>query len=283
MILREFPAGPATVGLVRAYRFVRFEHSGNRDAPVKVCVPTTDHYLEFSLRAQDILEYPDGCRRQNEFGLFVGSDVTVRRIVPTNFLLLQVVLEPSALHRITLIPAHELRNEYIDAVSILGNEVRQINEQLQEANSYQRMTVIVDDYIAKLAQRVRTVRNFAEQLRILRDKPVISIDWLANQSSLSLRQFERHCRERTGMCPKSFARLARFERAYRIKFMDPRLDWLTIAINCGYFDYQHMARDFKNFTGQTPPEAIATQNTSPENLLGVPMEFDITWPKLLAN
>lgn len=93
-----------------------------------------------------------------------------------------------------------------------------------------------------------------------------------------MRQFERHCRERTGMSPKTFARIARFDRAYYTKLKYPNRDWLTIAIDCGYFDYQHMVKDFKVFTGQTPPEAMALQSTAPESLLGVIREFGVTNP-----
>ena len=33
-----------------------------------------------------------------------------------------------------------------------------------------------------------------------------------------------------------------------------------MAVACGYYDYQHMARDFRHFTGLTPPALLDTQS-----------------------
>jgi AraC-like DNA-binding protein len=55
------------------------------------------------------------------------------------------------------------------------------------------------------------------------------------------------------------------------------LDWLSIAVACGYYDYQHMARDFRQFTGLTPNRLLETQSTSPEEILGVRHEFDLSF------
>jgi AraC-like DNA-binding protein len=116
----------------------------------------------------------------------------------------------------------------------------------------------------------------------LQRAPKVSIEWLARQSSLGQRQFERRCRAQTGASPKLLARIGRFDRAFHTKFVHPERDWLTVAIDCGYFDYQDMVRDFKDFTGQTPPQALAAQRTAPERRLGIPQQFHVTDPDALA-
>lgn len=32
----------------------------------------------------------------------------------------------------------------------------------------------------------------------------------------------------------------------------PEADWLLIALSCGYYDYQHLVKDYMEFTGLTP-------------------------------
>ena len=71
--------------------------------------------------------------------------------------------------------------------------------------------------------------------------------------------------------------LTRFDKAFHAKLHRPDLDWLTIAIACGYYDYQHMARDFRLFAGLTPPRLLETQRSSPEHLLGVRHEFNLSY------
>ena len=40
------------------------------------------------------------------------------------------------------------------------------------------------------------------------------------------------------------------------------------AIRCGYHDYQHLVKDYKEFTGYTPPQFFAIDNGSPERVFG---------------
>jgi AraC-like DNA-binding protein len=48
----------------------------------------------------------------------------------------------------------------------------------------------------------------------------------------------------------------------------PDKDWLSIAIHCGYYDYQHLVKDYKEFTGYTPPQFFSIDNGSPERAFG---------------
>ena len=97
---------------------------------------------------------------------------------------------------------------------------------------------------------------------------VPSVDMLAKSAYQSTRHFERHFKQRMGISPKYFLKVMRFENAFRMKNKNPFLDWLTIAINCGYYDYQHLARDYKDLTGLTPNQFHEIDSKSPERLFG---------------
>jgi transcriptional regulator GlxA family with amidase domain len=56
-----------------------------------------------------------------------------------------------------------------------------------------------------------------------------------------------------------FARIACFDRAFRLKERQPGLDWLAVAVQCGYYDYRHLVRDFREFAGTTPPQLLAAE------------------------
>jgi AraC-like DNA-binding protein len=70
------------------------------------------------------------------------------------------------------------------------------------------------------------------------------------------------------MAPKQFLQMARFDRAFRMKNRFPQKDWLSVALHCGYYDYQHLVKDYKEFTGYTPPQFFAIDNAAPERSLG---------------
>jgi transcriptional regulator GlxA family with amidase domain len=62
------------------------------------------------------------------------------------------------------------------------------------------------------------------------------------------------------MGPKLYGRSVRFDRAFRLKERQPGLDWLDVALACGYYDYRHLVRDFREFSGVTSPALLAAEN-----------------------
>jgi transcriptional regulator GlxA family with amidase domain len=96
-----------------------------------------------------------------------------------------------------------------------------------------------------------------------------NLDILANKSYLSTRQFIRKFEERTGISPKLFDRIVRFDKAYRDKNNHPDLDWLTISLNNGYYDYQHLTKDYRDFTGHTPVSYYEIDIKAPERDFGL--------------
>ena len=96
-----------------------------------------------------------------------------------------------------------------------------------------------------------------------------SLDWLAKEACLSAKQFERNFNDRIGINPKYFARIIRFDKVFRMKNAFPNKDWLSIALDCGYYDYQHLVRDYKEFTGMTPANFYMQDTQSPERKFGI--------------
>ena len=75
--------------------------------------------------------------------------------------------------------------------------------------------------------------------------------------------------EREGISPKLYGRIARFEQAMKLKNTQPDKDWLSVALQTGYTDYQHMVKDFKQVSGTTPNSLLLAQAKAPERLLGI--------------
>ena len=87
---------------------------------------------------------------------------------------------------------------------------------------------------------------------LLQHNGLLTIEETASLACLSVKQFERKCRERIGMNPKMYSRILRFSKAYRLRETYPHLSWISIAYEAGYFDQMHMIRDFKDFAGVNP-------------------------------
>lgn len=86
---------------------------------------------------------------------------------------------------------------------------------------------------------------------------LVDVKAVAVRVGLSTRQLERRFREEIGMGPKLFCRMQRFQRVFRA-MEDPGANWLTAALECGYYDQSHLIRDFRDFAGDTPAAILSS-------------------------
>ena len=160
-----------------------------------------------------------------------------------------------------------LGKEGIDARDVWGSQINFILEQLNEADSFDRMTFIIEQFLMSKSIYLKPLLPIDSAMRMLvKGGGLISIGQIASASCLSNRQFERVFKNRIGLSPKFFSRLVRFSRAWLIKENQPDISWLQLAHKCGYHDQMHFIRDFKEFTGENPTEIESALRSNPANL-----------------
>jgi AraC-like DNA-binding protein len=197
------------------------------------------------------------------------TSINKRHFFGNIFLTFQIVFQPTGLFRLTGIPSFELTNQYFDSENIFSKNIRFIHEQLQHAKSYSEMFLIADGFVATLVSKARKnvhLLDSVSKLLMQRDGN-IPLDWVAKESCLCSKPSKRKFNERVGVNPKTYARIIRFTKAFNTKNAYPNWDWLRIAIECDYFDYQHLVKDYKDFTALTPNEFHLLENNSPESKL----------------
>jgi len=90
-------------------------------------------------------------------------------------------------------------------------------------------------------------------------KGQISVEALSKECHMSRRTMERVFKENTGIPPKEFIRIARFQEVLRrLRQTDtevaPRESLLRIAFELGYHDHAHLTNEFKKYAGILPSE-----------------------------
>ncbi|MES2005900.1 MAG: helix-turn-helix domain-containing protein [Bacteroidota bacterium] len=220
----------------------------------------------------EITKSPDsGLVLSNQNIILVGQQTNVFHRYPANhFLAFQVIFQLSALYLLRKIPSYELTNQIIDAETIFGKSIKLVNEQLFYAKDYAEMICIVEQFLTTLIQKRETKRHPVNEISsmMLQAQEGLSVDKFLHAACLSHRQFDRKFKESTGIAPKQFLQLIRFDRAFRMKNRFPGKDWLSIALHCGYYDYQHLVKDYKEFTGYTPVQFFEIDNKAPERAFG---------------
>ena len=108
---------------------------------------------------------------------------------------------------------------------------------------------------------------------IRRRRGRIGVDELASAVGLSRRRLERLFRRETALSPKQFIRIVRLTALLRRLGSPDRDRLIDVALDAGYFDQAHMARDFKALTARrasASPSAdgeLAIHFTRPDRLL----------------
>lgn len=265
MFIRFYPPAPALRGLVKKYMVNHVQTDRNAPLLTFPYPPAAEQVLFFYPRDPlGRIHHRTGLVTNQPDSIIVGPQVSrVDITMGHNHLIVAVFFEPGALHRLLGIPMNELFDDALDASLVWPSDIRQVDEQLRETNDYDQMQRILETLLLRRLRQKHLEKqpiDTAFQYMLNPAHPV-SLDYLADQACLSPRQFERKCHERLGFSPKTFSRIVRFSKAFRLKGQQPELDWLDIALNCGYYDFRHMLRDFKEFAGSTPT-LLLQQETS---------------------
>lgn len=271
--LRDVLPSPSLREYVRKHQIIRFVFGAKDIIPFKAYYPRPEHCLMFHLRDLQKVSFGENpavitCPKCTINGQSTGLE---NRYVSQNFWALQIVFQPSSLFRLTGIPSYELTNTFIDAEAIWGKEIRSTHEQMSNTDDVDEAIKVAEAFLEKIVRNSK--RNLlgidrVSQLILCQNQPIL-MDKLANDACLSVRQFNRKFNERIGIGPKTLDRIVRFGNAFRMKNTQPHLDWLSIALACGYYDYQHLVRDFKEFTNLTPTGLFETDTKAPERIFGV--------------
>ncbi len=222
--------------------------------PIYTYMPTHTRFLCFYLG--DPVKVKKGCNDFEDHGRSIIIGPLLKPVtldLGKKNLNLLVILKPCGLYRLLGIPLKEIVDCDFDASLILGKEITQLTEQLMSApNSEEKNSIIQTYLLGKLFKLKPALPIDLAMQQLVRSQGKLSMDFLASQSCLSVRQLERQSLDRIGLPPKYLARMIRFSEAYKFKELNPQNSWIEIAYRFGYYDQMHLIRDFRHFTGVNP-------------------------------
>ncbi len=167
-------------------------------------------------------------------------------------------------------PASEMENQSVDLDSLWPGIAREFRERLLAAASIPEMFVLAEEYL--LAQLVRPLElhpavQYAKQ-RLGAHFPTGRVATVLEEVGISQRRFIQLFHEQVGLTPKAFSRVRRFQRILQTIHGSRAVDWIDVALNCGYYDQAHFIHDFREFSGLTPTYYLASAT---EHLNHVPI------------
>lgn len=255
MEIQHFKPIPELSGFVSRLMYVKYCLDPRNPRPVNPFPPQPEHTLYFYLGDRlRCKNYAKGIDTELSHSIVVGPQLNrVDLTMGVKVFVVIVFFKVGGLYRLLGIPMREMLDSSIDSSLLLGTEISELTEQLMNTENYDwRMMRIQQFLLAKSKLLKRSLPIDQVMSHALLKNELTNIDKLASMACVSTRQFERQCYERIGMAPKTFARVARFSKAWFMREMQPKVSWLNIAHTCGYADQMHLIRDFKEFSGVTP-------------------------------
>ncbi len=255
MRVYDHPIVPALQGFVQCIMVIDARTPSGTDAAPCLYPPTPQNSLFFYLEDQIRVSAAgtDQFEEQPRAVMVGPQAFSVSIDVRQHHKAVRIGFEPAGLFRLVKMPLHNWVDKSCDTSLLLGREITELTEQMQEAEGLVEIALLAEGYLLrKLLSLTASIPVDYALHALIQSQGRITVDELASMACLSNRQLERQCRQRMGFSPKFFARLTRFSHAYRIRESDPLLSWTSIAHESGYFDQMHLIRDFKTFTGKVP-------------------------------
>lgn len=179
-----------------------------------------------------------------------------------NFRSFSVRLQHGGLYRLLAIPADELRDQSVDAMTVLPAYFAEIQAQLTSCQDIASCVALVEPYLLRLAtSRKKEIRPSAAVSELVSNiegtLAPSSIRDLSDKIFLSRRQLERNFIREIGTTPKLFSRMIRFTHMLKYKDKFPDVNWANLAYEFHYADQMHLVRDFREFLGVPPSRFLA--------------------------
>jgi AraC-like DNA-binding protein len=84
-----------------------------------------------------------------------------------------------------------------------------------------------------------------------------TITSVSSRVGFSHKHFIDLFRRQTGLSPKLFCRIRRFQKVLLEVQTRAEINWADVACSCGYFDQSHFVHDFNRFSGLNPSAYLA--------------------------
>jgi len=168
---------------------------------------------------------------------------------------LVVCFQPHALKNIFGFDARELTDTYANLSALIRNDLL---EKLSGTDSFFDRTKLLSGFLLSQITGNKTkptqIQFITEILR--KDHDASCLKNLCSDLKISGRSLERIMQSYTGVSPKQFSRISRFQSILAHLSNTPVVRLSEAAYTFGYSDQSHFIRDFREFSGISPKQFL---------------------------
>ncbi|MBP1990639.1 helix-turn-helix domain-containing protein [Paenibacillus eucommiae] len=156
----------------------------------------------------------------------------------------------------------EFTNQHLDLELVWPGIAGELGEQIFETKSVSSKIQSLEYFLLSMLDSSRQVNDDLMKnllYPIFMSGGTLSVHELAKSEGISPRHMNRKFDQWIGKSPKKFSEIVRFQTALsQIHLrLSQKLNWQTLALDCGFFDQAHFIREFKRYYGDSPLVAVA--------------------------
>ncbi|MFF2528849.1 helix-turn-helix domain-containing protein [Brevibacillus sp. DP1.3A] len=173
---------------------------------------------------------------------------------------LGIHFKPGGIYPFLKIPVNELHNKHVSLDTLWGVRAHDLREMLLQSELVNDKFRTLEESLIKLASRP-LIRHSAVSFALNEFQSVPHTRPLSDvigQVGLSQRRFIQVFKEEVGLTPKLFCRLRRFQEVLNRIDRAKSVNWMDVAIACGYYDQMHFIKDFQEFSSLNPTNYLST-------------------------
>lgn len=159
-------------------------------------------------------------------------------------------------------PMKEIANAEVGLRNIWPELAGEVEERINLAKTTHQRSQILQHYLLLQLSRNSYVDSTIDCCvqEIKKAKGQLSVDALANQVGVSNRQLVRRFDKCIGLSPKEFIRITKFLSSLDMMRYAKDQSLTEIAVDSGYYDQAHFIHDFREFSGMTPTDYLASSH-----------------------
>lgn len=222
------------------------------------------HNIIIQQKVNDELIVPDGCidilfridRKTKELQMLVVGMMDSPANVFLEYERIQtfgIRFYPGVLYPLVKYPINDFTNKIILLDDVIEDIRVKLGETLMNASTINEMISAANKYFSMLVSDTlqNDILNNA-LLYIYKSKGNLTVNEIAKREVISERQIRRIFNNWIGINPKTFCKIIRFQNILKTSMLTKEIDWIKIALECGYYDQTHFINEFKEFCGSTP-------------------------------
>ena len=155
-------------------------------------------------------------------------------------------------------PLYALKNLVVDAELVFTKNILDIREQLLDAHTVSQKFELLEERLVDICLNKIKENPFVEYLvsETILHPNHLKLRSVCHEIGYSQKHIISVFKKYVGVTPKEFLKIIRFQKAIEQIEKYQRIDWVSLAFDCGFYDQSHFISDFKKFSGFTPSQYL---------------------------